>query len=285
MVDAIIATRVGTCEKVQVITHGTGGNATLVAASDPTLNFAQKVGKIVAMAPCIVVNIDEFWLPVRDLASIDAFYASLAEFNINSLFSIGADPNLDAYCNSGGVNTAICLYYIRPAQDNLLLRQTSMKDFEHAQQNASVNQFRPFEEDVTELTKIKPGYEVSKITIPVAGIFSEDDEACTAGVNQLRMVDIPGFTSTTHSELYIDHVGIIADNSAFTVGSIKEYLSDMAIEVENTLLCPIEPEPVEPEEVEEPEPENWDCEIRLLSSDSGSGSGSDSDSSNSGKKK
>lgn len=158
-----------------------------------------------------------------------------------------------------------------------------MKDFEHAQQNASVNQFRPFEEDVTELTKTKPGYEVSKITIPVAGIFSEDDEACTASVNQLRMVDIPGFTSTTHTELYIDHVGIIADNSAFTIGSIKEYLSDMAIAVENTLLCPIEP--VEPEEEKEPEEENWDCEIRLLSSDSDSGSGSDSDSSNSDKKK
>ena len=164
-----------------------------------------------------------------------------------------------------------------------------MKDFEHAQQNASINQFRPFEEDVTELTIDKPGYEISKITIPVAGIFSEDDEACTAGVNQSRMADIPGFTSTTHTELYIDHVGIIADNSAFTVDSIKQYLSDIAIEVENTLLCPIEPvepeEEKEPEEQKEPEEENWDCEIRLLSSDSGSDSGSDSDSSNSGKKK
>ena len=131
MVDAIVAHRVGTCEKVQIITHGTGGSAALVAASDPDLILADKVGQIVTVAPCMVVNIDEFWLPVRDLASIDAFYASLAEFNINSLFSAGMDPNLESYCSSGGVNSAICDFYIKPALENKRLRPTSMKDFEH----------------------------------------------------------------------------------------------------------------------------------------------------------
>ena len=36
---------------------------------------------------------------------------------------------------------------------------------------------------------------------------------------------------------------MIADNSAFTITSLKEYLSDIAIVVENELLCPIEPIP------------------------------------------
>ena len=94
------------------------------------------------------------------------------------------------------------------------------------------------------------------------------------------MSDVPQFTSTVYEERGIDHRGLIADNSAFTIGGIKQYLSDIAIEVENVLVCPVVPEPPEPEE-EEPE-DNWeeDCLIgRLLSSnDSGSGSGSSSDS-------
>ena len=104
MVDTIIANRVGTCEKVQIIGHGSGSSAALVAASDPALAFSDKVGQITSLAPCLVVNIDKFWLPVKDLASVEAFYASLAEFNIYSLFSAGIDPNLDAYCQSTSVN-------------------------------------------------------------------------------------------------------------------------------------------------------------------------------------
>ena len=133
MVDTIILNRVGTCEKVQIIGHGTGSSSALVAATDPLLMFADKVGQIVPLAPCIVVNIENFWLTVRDVTSIEAFYASLAEFGVYSMFSAGLDPNLEAYCNSGGVNTIICNVYIKPNLDNTLLRLTSLKDFEHVQ--------------------------------------------------------------------------------------------------------------------------------------------------------
>ena len=60
-----------------------------------------------------------------------------------------------------------------------------MKDFEHVQQNASVSNFRPFEDDLDELTKEKPGYPVENITIPIAGIFSTDDMACSSGANEI----------------------------------------------------------------------------------------------------
>ena len=70
---------------------------------------------------------------MRDLASVEAFYASLAEFNIYSLFSAGIDPNLEAYCTSTSVNIAICNFYIKPALQNTLYRLTSLKDFEHVQ--------------------------------------------------------------------------------------------------------------------------------------------------------
>ena len=62
-----------------------------------------------------MVNLDQFWLPVRDLASIEAFYASLAQFNITSLFTAGTDENLTAYCAAGQVNGLICDNYIYPA--------------------------------------------------------------------------------------------------------------------------------------------------------------------------
>ena len=93
------------------------------------------------------------------------------------------------------------------------------------------------------MTKQKPGYPVENITIPVAGILSEGDEACSAGPNQLILEAVPGFTSTIYSDEAADHIGMIADNSAFTITSLKEYLSDIAIVVENELLCPIEPIP------------------------------------------
>lgn len=117
MVNEIVASRKGNgdCNKVTIVSHGTGGNSALVAASSSTLNFASKVGKIITIGPCLQVNIDEFWLPVRDLRSIEAFYASLAAFNIYSLFGSGVDANLTAYCNSGSVNTLICNAYILPA--------------------------------------------------------------------------------------------------------------------------------------------------------------------------
>jgi len=53
MIDTIIANRnLGTnCNKVTLVTHSSGANSSLVMATDPAM--ADKVGRIVNMAPCL----------------------------------------------------------------------------------------------------------------------------------------------------------------------------------------------------------------------------------------
>ena len=52
MVSEIIASRPGSCDKVTLVTHSTGSNAALTAASLMP-EFADCVGKIVTIAPCL----------------------------------------------------------------------------------------------------------------------------------------------------------------------------------------------------------------------------------------
>jgi len=47
MIDTIIAN----CNKVTLVTHSSGANSSLVMATDPAM--ADKVGRIVNMAPCL----------------------------------------------------------------------------------------------------------------------------------------------------------------------------------------------------------------------------------------
>ena len=56
MIDTIISSRnkpTDGCSKVTVVTHGTGANQVLVAASDPGNSLATKVEKIITIAPCL----------------------------------------------------------------------------------------------------------------------------------------------------------------------------------------------------------------------------------------
>ena len=116
MIDSIIARRnmpedLG-CSKVTVVTHSTAANQILVAAQDPEAALDTKVGSIVTIAPCLNININEFWLPLRDLASIQAFYASMSQFGITNLFGPDSLDNIAPFCNGGGVYTMICNAYL-----------------------------------------------------------------------------------------------------------------------------------------------------------------------------
>jgi len=85
MVDKIIETRQDACSKVTIVTHSSGSNSALVlAAADPALQ--DKVDRIVSLAPCLEAEIDNFWLPLKDLSSIAMFYDLLASNGIHSLF-------------------------------------------------------------------------------------------------------------------------------------------------------------------------------------------------------
>lgn len=185
LVNEIIRLRPQTCEKVQIITHSSGSNSALVAAGDPNLNLSARVGNIVTIAPCLIQELDKFWLLAKDLPTIYAFYAQLANSGIYNLFGNVTDPSVEAFCNSGptSVNTAICLTYIRPAESNPLLRQTSLRDFWHTSQNGSKNQFRPYEEEITTLIGTDLSYPLDTISIPVAAILSQQDSQCLSPIN------------------------------------------------------------------------------------------------------
>ena len=74
MVDKIIESRYESCTKVTLVTHSSAANSSLALATNASKNLSEKVSQIVTLAPCLQINFDEFWLPVRDLASIEAFY-------------------------------------------------------------------------------------------------------------------------------------------------------------------------------------------------------------------
>ena len=67
------------------------------------------------MAPCLAINIEKFWLPVRDLASIRAFYEALETYEITDLFGPDSTDDVSGFCASGGVNALICNAYLLPA--------------------------------------------------------------------------------------------------------------------------------------------------------------------------
>ncbi len=75
MIDTIIANRnLGTnCNKVTLVTHSSGANSSLVmAATNPAM--ADKVGRIVNMAPCLSINFNQFWMDQRDISSVNMLY-------------------------------------------------------------------------------------------------------------------------------------------------------------------------------------------------------------------
>ena len=80
MIDMIIAERHdSTCSKVTLVTHSSAANSALALATNPEKNIAERVDRIVTLAPCLQLNIFEFWLPLKDLASVAAFYQIIDE--------------------------------------------------------------------------------------------------------------------------------------------------------------------------------------------------------------
>ena len=77
MVDEIVEQRAGDCKKVTLVTHSTAANASLVGLSDPESVLSQKVGSVVNLAPCLGINVNNFWMTERDLPSIEALYGAL----------------------------------------------------------------------------------------------------------------------------------------------------------------------------------------------------------------
>ena len=76
MIDAVIKQRngVGDCNKVTLVTHSSGANSALVLASTLNDQTSRKVNRIVTLAPCLRVNLDNFFSPLREVSPIESFY-------------------------------------------------------------------------------------------------------------------------------------------------------------------------------------------------------------------
>ena len=76
----------------------------------------------------------------------------------------------------------ICNAYLRPAMENTLLRRTSLKDFQHVQQNTAVGVFRKYVEENDGIANPTNAadliYPLQNIQIPVFAMVSESDQAC-----------------------------------------------------------------------------------------------------------
>lgn len=88
--------------------------------------------------------------------------------------------DISGFCNSGGVNGLICNAYLMPAMSNSLLRRTSLKDFQHVQQNTAVGVFREYVVDGSANPDGSEGllYPLESLQIPVHVVMSETDQAC-----------------------------------------------------------------------------------------------------------
>ena len=133
-VDAIVAARPGACSKVTVVPHSTAVNSVLVAAASMP-NLREKVGSIVAVAPCLQVSLSDFWLDTQDITSTNTLYDLLSA--LPSLFGPNYYENIEPFCTESPINTMICDKYLRPnpAESDPHLKETSLKAFEHVHQN------------------------------------------------------------------------------------------------------------------------------------------------------
>ena len=129
MIDEILSQRVDACKKVTLVTHSSGSNAALVLASRDEF-FAQKVDRIVALAPCLRLNLDDFWLPLKDRASVQAFYDLLRTSGVTSLFGADHAQQISAFCSLDAMTANICQAFLMPPFQHHL-KETSVKAFQH----------------------------------------------------------------------------------------------------------------------------------------------------------
>ena len=116
------------CSKVAVLTHSTAANSALTAASMDTEFWSQRVSAIISLAPCFMVDLQQYWLPVRDLASVDAFYVTILSSGVYSLFGEEMESDLTSYCSQGPQQQAICQHYLLPHLGDEKWKQSGVRE-------------------------------------------------------------------------------------------------------------------------------------------------------------
>ena len=138
----------------------------------------------------------------------------------------------------------ICTAYIIPALENPLLKRSSLKEFNHVQQNSSMSRFRKFTENFDEevASKDENLYPIDLLTIPVHTLMSASDVTCPEKANLKILNTIPGHTVEMLST-HIDHVAMAMSNDAAFMASLGAYLPAGVVPLDDLSLCPEIPIP------------------------------------------
>lgn len=223
MVDTVLAERPRSCSRVAVVGHSSAANATLVTALGE--GMSDKVSRIVNLAPCINVNIDNFWIDLRDIASVSMLYNY---FELNGLCSFDKTSisTMEEFCmnpQNMGLVTYCCNNFIEPAFLNPDMKEPSMRVFQHIHENTIAAQFQqkiPMLQD-TVTSPMMPLYPIDQINIPVTAVFGENDNLCPCSPNQSIYQAIP--TLSTVEALGANNYDLIGSNSV----SLVDILADV----------------------------------------------------------
>ena len=176
------------CSKVTLVTHGTGANSSLAAASLNPDVWSSKVSKIINLAPCLQVDVGNFWLPVRDLQSIDAFYSILNLSGVRDFFGPGMVEDVAPFCAAGPQQQAICDFYIYPNVGNPKYRQSGLLEIKNVHRNGSMGRFESLGESAME-------YPLQNIIdIPIYAMMSDQDSLCPSSMNLDKFGFVEGFS-------------------------------------------------------------------------------------------
>lgn len=159
-IDAVIANRTGDCNKVQLLTHSSGANSALVAAINAA-SFSEKVSGITSLAPCLCLDLLEFWNPYEDPASINALFQFLLDNNISGLFTSWHDEYLEEVCPPPtDMLGMICAKDLKPANDDGKCFEGSMKYHLHLNQISFLEKFSEFISTSEKMDELSPGLPV-----------------------------------------------------------------------------------------------------------------------------
>ena len=236
MVDKIIAERPGNCAKVTLIPHSSGVNAAMVAALKVP-GLADKVGHVNAMGPCINVNIDEWFLEMRDTESIKMVYELLASLNVTTLFGPGYYEEIEPICQTPGIGPALCAgIFKNPDKIKPYMRQQSAKAYRHIQQNSvyTGGSFGEYKDNEMDGIPMVP-YDVDSITIPFSVLTGSNDVECPADDNEPYFSTIAAGNITR--VVGVENIDFWFDNSLTLVDTIEGYLPQTP-HVLPELLCP-----------------------------------------------
>jgi len=166
---------------------------------------ARKVNRIVSLAPCLRVDLDNFYCPLRELNSIEAFYNFLTAGGLTNLFAV-TQADLNAFCSIGGTNQSVCDSYLLPDLDLEIYKSTGIKYFKHAQLNSANSTFQPLSDsDIT-------SYPIDQIqSISMHALMGQSDSMCPASLNSELISKIPGI-ALDQSLSTLDHLDFISNN-------------------------------------------------------------------------